>query len=128
MVDELDKVGYREFFNFLKGASQIELYFVLVALGELRHILSKAYYHDGTLPYQSFYDSTEEAFLKQNAIAKELVRFGINAVSEDGKSPSAEYWTWFNRFDTYVKGLTEKQYKKLEARINSKESTMDVIP
>ena len=117
--------------TIIKNMSEIELYFLIDAIGYLRWRLNHDM-ADGRIPEEKWppLDKTIlEVAEKQHAAVSELVRFGISPFQEDGKSPSKEYWKWFHKWDNYIKKeLSKEEFDELDQKLSANEDVSNYRP
>jgi hypothetical protein len=53
----------------------------------------------------------------------QTVRFGVETPRIEGQGATPEYWAWFRKWDGWVKGLSDAEYRALEQRVIAGEGT-----
>lgn len=104
--------------------SELDQYFIINEIGGFRwrmeHELCHGRISDGDWPSISK-DIARLTIAQQYAVSL-LTRFGVSKPFRDDKiKPSAEYWSWFRWWDSYIKGLPQDEWKEIERRCGAKE-------
>lgn len=108
----------------LNALDEISLYFVINECGgfiwRMNHDMA-----DGRIPIES-HDAIDKDIAgvrrtQQDAVSL-LPKFGVDQPTQGpSRAPTEEYWKWFRWWDSYIKGLSEKEWEELNKKISNKE-------
>jgi hypothetical protein len=59
----------------------------------------------------------ETAAQDQQVLAGALTRFGLVQPLTDDKHPTEEYWKWFRWWDAWSKGLSDEEFRAMDAAL-----------
>ena len=101
-------------------SSELEIYLLVDTCGafiwRMNHTRSRGHISDDE--WSGVAKDVEGARRDQVKLLSALPRFGLDRpLDEDGR-PTAEYWLWYRWWDAWKKGLTDDEWRRLDAAMS----------
>jgi hypothetical protein len=119
-----------QFQQLCKSCPEILLYFTINELGgfiwRMNHDMAD--FRIAAEDHPAVSQDVTKAQVQIQFAVDQTTRFGVsmprNTESSNGGA-TPEYWTWFQRWDDYVKSLTDEQFKELNSVMTAYSSSND---
>lgn len=130
----MSKTVQKPFAETVKELREIELYFVIEQLGGLQWRIRHDSYRNSArgLINQSQIDADDKALVelgeRLETAVEQTKRFGVEEPFNENRGGSETYFKWYRWWDAYAKGLSDEEFRAVDAAMFAKEDISSYRP